>query len=92
MNTYISTGTHMATEKQWRRNWKETLKSKPWSHFKVEVGGTEADFLIKHLFTDDTYEIMMCDLAQVYYESLDSDIIQKRNKARINNYDYMCML
>lgn len=62
----------------WRRNQTPKLETKAWEVFKIE----ENDYLIKELFDDLGYHVMLSDLNNVWEENLDSNKITRRSKVR----------
>ncbi|XP_064622668.1 non-homologous end-joining factor 1-like [Lineus longissimus] len=65
-----------SAELEWRRQWKPDLKSSSWKTQKIG----EDTFLIKSLFFDGGYEILISDLTNTWYEYLEDNDLQKRSK------------
>ena len=69
----------MTTETEWRRRWKPDLQACPWQTFLVD-GKT---YHLKFLFTQDSYELLISDLKNFWYEELSDDALMKRVKVDI---------
>lgn len=69
-----------SAELEWRRQWKPDLKSSWWKTQKIG----EDTFLIKSLFFDGGYEILISDLTNTWYEYLEDNDLQKRSKVLMN--------
>jgi len=64
----------MTTEIEWRRNWKPNLKTKSWKPLLIN----NVSYLVKYLFTDTSYEILVTNLIDSWFERAEeADIIQR---------------
>lgn len=61
----------------WRRCNRPLLEAQPWTHLKAADG---QDLLVKGLFQEDGYHVMLCDLENVWEESVESEDISGRSK------------
>lgn len=72
----------MASELQWRRNWKPNLASYPWKQLSsYSVKGCSAGdscMLIKSLFGEESYELLITDLTTFWHETLSVDSLKSR--------------
>ncbi|XP_059154716.1 non-homologous end-joining factor 1-like [Physella acuta] len=72
----------MASELQWRRNWKPNLASCPWKQLSsYSVKGSAAGdscLLIKSLFGEESYELLITDLTTFWHETLSVDSLKSR--------------
>lgn len=66
----------MASEVEWRRKWKPGLAASPWQSLKVD----DRTYLIKYCFSQDSYEILITDLTNFWYESISDAALKKRVK------------
>ncbi|XP_045209832.1 non-homologous end-joining factor 1-like [Mercenaria mercenaria] len=66
----------MTTEVEWRRRWKPDLEAFPWQPIRVD-GST---YLLKYMFTTDSYKVLLTDLANFWHEELADQALQKRIK------------
>ena len=68
----------------WRRESFQqfNLETKPWQT--LNTGGYS--FLVKGIFTDDSYEILVTDLACIWEESLSEQNILERSKVRLAHW------
>lgn len=64
----------MTTEIEWRRRWKPNLTSIPWQPLNIDGD----IYLIKCKFTQDSYEILLTDLTNFWYEELSENSLKKR--------------
>lgn len=62
----------------WRRCNRPLLEAQPWTHLKAADG---QDLLVKGLFQENGYHVMLCDLENVWEESVESEDISGRSKA-----------
>lgn len=72
------------SEIKWRRKWKPNLNSCSWQ--KLQVHSTEPtlqNMLVKAKFSDSSYEFLATNLTEFWYEKVDGNMLQKRNKVRI---------
>ena len=63
----------------WRKHHRPSLETQLWR--RLEVEGRE--LLVKGLFQEDGYEVMVCDLCSVWEENLDQREIGRRAKVRV---------
>uniref|UniRef100_A0A0B6ZEC2 Non-homologous end-joining factor 1 n=1 Tax=Arion vulgaris TaxID=1028688 RepID=A0A0B6ZEC2_9EUPU len=71
----------MASELQWRRRWKPDLYSCPWrplNQVELKDGDTSSKYFIKTKFDDSSYELILTDLTNFWYEKLADDALTKR--------------
>ena len=62
------------TEIEWRRKWKPSLTSIPWQPLNIDG----EIYLIKCKFTQDSYELLVTDLSNFWYEELSENALKKR--------------
>lgn len=62
----------------WRRNQTPKLETQAWKVLTVDGN----DYLIKGLFDDLGYHVMLCDMNAIWEENLDSNKITRRSKVR----------
>ncbi|KAJ8307009.1 hypothetical protein KUTeg_015093 [Tegillarca granosa] len=74
MKAKAQSNENMTTEIQWRRQWKPDLRSCPWQPITIDG----ESYLIKTKFTQDSYEILVTDLTNFWYEELDEKNLKKR--------------
>ena len=64
----------MTTEIEWRRLWKSNLRTKSWKPLLIN----NVSYLVKYLFTDTSYEILVTNLIDSWFERAEeADIIQR---------------
>ena len=61
----------------WRRCNRPLLEAQPWTHLKAADGG---NLLVKALFREVGYEVMFCNLENVWVECVESEDISGRSK------------
>ena len=61
----------------WRRCNRPLLEAQPWTQFKAADG---RDLLVKGLFQEDGYHVMLCDLEHVWEERVETEDISERSK------------
>ena len=66
----------MTSEVEWRRKWKPGLTASPWQSLKLEG----LSYLIKYCFSQDSYEVLITDLTNFWYESISDAALKKRVK------------
>ena len=67
------------SETSWRRSWRPDLSVQPWRPLTSDDDST---FLIKSLFKDNYYELLMTDLTAAWYERLEGEEITARVEVR----------
>ena len=76
----------MTDEIEWRRNWKPSLETKSWKPLSIN----NSKCLMKYLFTDSSYEIVITNLTNAWFERTEEgDVIQR---AKVCGYTgvYVC--
>lgn len=66
----------MTTEVEWRRSWKPDLSAYPWQP--IQSDGKV--YMIKYRFSQESYDMMLTDLTNFWYEELADAALQKRVK------------
>ena len=56
----------------------EALRSSTWIPLVTQVDSTEETFLVKSIFTENSYLVLFTDLRYVWFEELFDDEIKKR--------------
>jgi hypothetical protein len=74
----------MTTEIEWRRQWKPNLTSISWQPLNIDGD----IYLIKCKFTQDSYEILLTDLTNGWYEELFENSLKKRVQVIIVAHEY----
>lgn len=57
----------------------ESLAEQPWIAVNSE---SDISLMIKFLFKDNSYELLLCNGKKCYYESMEENELKERNKVR----------
>ena len=68
----------MTTEIEWKRRWTPDLSVSSWRPLHID-GDT---FLVKSIFLQGGYEVLVTDLTSIWHEDLQEQAITARSKAR----------
>lgn len=64
----------MTTEVEWRRRWKPGLHASPWQ----QINSGDTSYLIKYCFSTDSYEVLLTDFTNFWFEELSNKSLKKR--------------
>lgn len=69
----------MMAEIEWRRTWKPNLKTKSWKPLSIN----NTTYLVKYLFTDTSYEILITNFTHAWYEHVEGAEVIHRTKVGV---------
>ena len=64
----------------WRKGNRPSLETEAWKALEVSQGQSKRKYLVKGLFSDDGYQVMISDTSSIWQESIHSDTILERLK------------
>ena len=78
--------TSSSAELEWRRQWKPDLATQVWQQIQIKKQG----MLVKFIFRDDCYEILLYDMITMWSEECSKDAFMKKAKVTLTRIIDRC--